>query len=135
MKIAKATTMDRLRAASLPIMVAYQTDLEHDADWLLDHPGEPFIHICTDTSTHIFPCPMGYGDNEMQRYLFGRCTPRDIYRGYLKCIEMLAKRDPCRIHYFDGQRLVLLSVAAAVKFYKQYLESSERRLELLRKAG
>jgi len=130
-----AEIMGRLRAASLPKMEAFQTDLDHDERWINDNQGAHFLHVCTKTSTHILPCPLGYGADLPIRYLFGTSRPSEIARQSLSCIDSAIDGSlwqDGQWHYFDGRRLVAISVEAARVFFADYVRRSE---SLLRRAG
>lgn len=77
---------DQLRADCLPEMVSFQSDLEHDREFLFNYAGE-FVHICNPTSTHIYPIPESWGDDAQRPYLFGRSRPSEIARGELAVIK------------------------------------------------
>ena len=79
----------QLAARSLPIMVAFQSDLEHDREWLLRNPYVGFVHITTASSTHIFAIPADFGKNERVPYLFGHATPREIAHGEMTVIHAM----------------------------------------------
>lgn len=125
--------MGRLRAACLPRLVAYETDLGHDADWIDANPGHHFIHTCRTTGTNIWPCPMGYGSNEREPYLFGESTPQEQAHGIVAVLK--AQATDSIFHYFDGRRLRLVTPEAALVIYRDYLRRSDELLNKQRRAG
>ena len=122
--------MGRLRAACLPRLVAYESDLGHDATWLANNVGEHFIHTCRKTGTDIYKCPRGYGQNEREPFLFGHATPQQQAHSYRDCIK--AQAADSIFHYFNGRRLMLVTPEAALIIYDKYVRQSD---EYLRKYG
>ena len=126
--------MGRLRAACLPRLIAYESDLGHDARWIANHVGEHFIHTCRPTGTDIYLCPRGYGSNEREPFLFGHATPQDQAHSYRDAIKQQSTNSI--FHYFNGKRLVLITPEAALVFYDEYLRRSDNELlKRLRRAG
>lgn len=130
-------TMSALRRACLPIMEAYQSDLGHDARWLFTNPRTPFLHVCTNSSTHIYAIPDDYGQNEAEPYLFGKSTPREIARGIKRCLEMFATRRPVLFHYGDGAgKVKRIEPAKALQLWNVAMLAAEAKLNgELRRAG
>lgn len=127
------TVIEQIKARSLPLMETFQSDLEHDSDWLNRLPAAGFIHITTNSSTHIFGIPDGFGKNERVPYLFGHSTAREIARGELAVIHSMNKAGAffqyCPApRYRDGIRYVaeITGRTAAIKFTEGYEKACAR---------
>jgi len=74
--------MNRIEELARPVMVAFQSDLEHDRAWIKANPGTPFIHVTRHSGTQCIPLPNANAllDDSPVPHLFGEARPSEIIR-------------------------------------------------------
>lgn len=120
---------EQVRAAALPLMTGYQTDLEHDKNWVLANPGVPYVHFTRAMGTHIWELPVEdkLFVNALTPHLFGTARPSEIYKGVFELIggdEFRGNVLVCQV--YDGRRLRKRSADQGLEDYRKALEVAER---------
>ena len=132
---------EQIDEKSRPLLEAYETDLNHDKDWIENNPGVPFLHYTRATGTHLIP--MNPSDTyppagTKVKYLFGRADREYILQGKLEMQDWF--EDPLRdtprlVLYYDGQKLQPVTLAKAREIIEDYARATRSMWELERKGS
>ena len=132
---------EQLHKKSRPLLEAYETDLNHDKDWIKDNPRVPFLHYTRATGTHLIPLnpsdtypPAG----TKVKYLFGRADREHILQGKLEMqawFENALREPPRLILYYDGRTLQPVALTKAREVLEDYAQAIRSKWELKRKGA
>jgi hypothetical protein len=105
----------------------YRTDFDHDKKSIEENPGEKFIHIARANGTHLtrfFKSEIYPKQGERVKYLFSATADRkELLKSNLETLEHYLKRDPLKIHFFNGEKLIKINVEKAKTIYLNYYNS------------
>lgn len=125
----------QIQALALPLMSAFQSDLEHDRAWLLSHPDTSFVHVTRASGTHIFELPQTklLVHDHPRPHLFSVARPSEIYRQVLGLLEHELRAAALLCLVFDGERLRQRRIDEAIKTYTDVRDRALRAAQRQRR--
>jgi len=83
------TIIERIVELAKPHLQAFESDLEHDRQWIAANRGADFIHVTRATGTHIIGLPEAgpLVANTPEPHLFGVARPSEIYQRHEEMLK------------------------------------------------
>jgi len=110
----------------------FESDLTAiDREWLIEHPGVPFIHVTRTYGTHLlalWPATQYPAPGEYVPYMFGVADRGHILHGLTDFLEAIVKVHAGQVQqwlYYDGQRLVDATEARARTIVAKHIAATE----------
>lgn len=120
----------QLRAACLPLISYYQTDLVvHDRRGIRQNPGIPFLHWTREMGTRcvmLIPADKYPAAGKSVPFLFGTADRDRLLKGvveYAECHVGPSASKSLAVHYFDGKTLRKIDCNKAIEIAKTYATS------------
>jgi hypothetical protein len=125
----------KIKTLAEPLLVAFETDLEHDRRWLEAHPGEAFIHVTRKTGTHLFPLPQADSlvTDEPIPHLFGEARPSEVFRQLREYLNSSLRETGQLWLLFDGKQLRNSTPAKCLEAFDTALRIARGRAERIRR--
>lgn len=126
-----------IAATAAPLMSAYKTDLDIDAEWIRENPGRPFVHVTRETGTELYELPQvaELVRDELRPHIFGRARPSVIYRQVSDLMKGQLREHARHVFIYDGDALRTCELADASRDYDDALTAATAAAERQRRAA